>query len=184
METLGLGGAGLAEVFFDECAVPAECRLGPAGAGYAIFNTVMQHERVLLPAIYLGVMRAQLERACAHVRGRRQFDQPLFDFQAVSHRLAEMKARLEASRLLVHQAAWLMAQGRQAALEGSLAKLVASESFVENARQALQLHGAAGYTTDLPLEQQLRDAVAATLYSGTSEIHKTIIARLLRCPAT
>lgn len=179
---LGLELSPMAEVFLEECAVPLENRLGPAGAGYTIFNTVMQWERVLLPAIYLGVMRAQLERTTAYARQRKQFNQALTEFQAVSHALAEMKARLEASRLLVFQAAWLMSKKRQAALEGSVAKLFASESFQKNSQQALQLHGSYGYMKDLPLEQELRDAVAATLYSGTSEVHKTIIARLIPCP--
>jgi alkylation response protein AidB-like acyl-CoA dehydrogenase len=183
MEKMGLEGAPMAEVALDDCRVPRDSRLGTPGDGYTIFNAVMQWERVLLPAIYVGIMRSQLERTCAHTKAREQFGQPLFDFQAVSHSLAEMKARLEASRLLVYRAAWLVSKGRQAALEGSLAKLVASESFKRNSQQALQLHGACGYMADLPLEQQLRDAVAATIYSGTSEVHRTIIARLIDCPS-
>lgn len=178
-DKLGLRGSPMADVQLQQCRVPASCRLGPVGAGYTIFNTVMQWERVLLPCIYLGVMEAQLERTCAHVRQRRQFDQPLAGFQAVGHALADMYARLESSRLLLYRAAWLMARRRQAALEGAAAKLVASEGFKRNSERALQLHGAAGYTRELNIERQLRDAVAATIYSGTSEVQRSIIARLL-----
>lgn len=182
LDKLGLHSSPMADVQLNGCVVPVENRLGPPGAGYTLFNTVMQWERTLLPAIYLGVMQTQLERVCSHARQRRQFGQPLADFQGVSHPLARMKARLESSRLLVQRAAWQLARGGADPTDAALGKLVASESFRDNSQQALQLYGAAGYMRELGIERQLRDAAAATLYSGTSEIQLTLIARLLQCP--
>ena len=112
-------------------------------------------------------------------RERRQFEQPIGKFQAVAERIAEMKVRLETARLLLYKVAWLKQTGKSAIMEAALAKLYLSECFVQSSLDAIRTYGGYGYMTELEVERDLRDAVGGTLYSGTSDIQRVIIARLL-----
>ncbi|MFF9315230.1 acyl-CoA dehydrogenase family protein [Streptomyces sp. NPDC014748] len=177
MEKMGLHGCPAGRITFDGVRVPARYLLGSEGQGRTIFQHSMGWERACLFAIYLGVMTHQLERCVAHVRSRKQFGRRLADFQAVSHKISVMSERLEGARLLLYRACWLTDQGTADAGAVSLAKVAVSEAAVANARDAVQVFGGIGYLASTGIEQQLRDAVPSTLFSGTTEIHRNVIAR-------
>jgi hypothetical protein len=179
MDKMGLRTSPMAEVVLDECVVPAANRLGPEGAGTAIFNSTMVWERSCILAGALGSMQRQLEASVSYARERKQFGEPIGNFQAVAGKVADMYLRLEAARLLVYQAAWLGQQGAAATAQAAAAKLFTSEAWVASSLDAVQLHGAYGYMTESGVERDLRDAVASTIYSGTSEIQRVILARML-----
>ena len=178
-DTMGLRTSPMGEITLHDCLVPADRRLGAEGAGMAIFNSAMEWERSCLVASMVGTMRRQLETCVAYARTREQFGQPIGKFQGVSSKLADMYVRLEAARSLVYRAAWLKRQGRSAPAEAAAAKLFTSEGFVRSSQDAIQIHGAWGYVKDAGIERDLRDAVASTLYSGTSEIQRVVLARML-----
>jgi L-prolyl-PCP dehydrogenase len=139
----------------------------------------MDWERICLFAGHIGTMERLLEQSINHARTRTQFGQPIGKFQAVAHRIVDMKVHLEAARLLTYRAAWRLGRSKQISLDASIAKLFVSESLVKAALDTVQIHGGYGYMTEYELERALRDAVASTIYSGTSEMQKNIIARWL-----
>jgi alkylation response protein AidB-like acyl-CoA dehydrogenase len=179
IEKMGLRTSPMAELVFEDCFIPDDARLGPEGAGAKIFGSSMEWERSCILASQIGAMERQLEESVAYAREREQFGQPIGKFQAVAHRLVDMKLRLETSRLLLYKVAWLKKEGKPATMEAALAKLYLSEAFVDSSLDAIQVHGGYGYTTEFEIERDLRDAVGGMLYSGTSEIQRNIIARLL-----
>jgi hypothetical protein len=144
-----------------------------------VFTSAMDWERICLFASHVGAMERLLETSIAYARTRSQFGQLIGKFQAVSHRIADMKVRLEAARLLVYRAAWELERSRNVTLNASLAKLFVSEALVETALSAVQVLGGYGFMTEYDVERPLRDAVGSTLYSGTSEMQRNIIARWL-----
>jgi clorobiocin biosynthesis protein CloN3 len=176
-DKLGLDRCPAARVRFTGCLVPEHYRLGPEGLGSAIFQHSMAWERACLLAAYVGMMDDQLDRCVAHARERRQFGRPIGDFQAVSHRIVTMKQRLESARLLLYRACWLLDQGRDHAAAAALSKVAVSEAAVANSLDAVQLFGGAGYLASTGVERQLRDSVATTIFSGTNEIQRELIAR-------
>lgn len=173
---MGLRSAPMGELRLESCRVPAGDLLGPLGGGTAVFSTAMEWERALILAPALGTMRRQLEECVEWAGSRRQFGRPIGSFQAVAHRIVEMRMRLEASRLLLYRVAWLKAEGRPAAVDAALAKAYVSEAFVRSSLDALQLHGARGYLSEDGVERVVRDALAARIYSGTSEIQRNVVA--------
>ncbi len=177
IEKMGLRSSPMAELILDDCEVPVDNRLGKEGRGASIFNDSMEWERACILASYVGAMERQLEACVRYARGRRQFDQPIGKFQAVSHKIADMKMRLETSRLLLYRMAWEKKTRGEAPMAAALAKLYLSESWVASCLDAVQIHGGYGYTTEYEIERDLRDSVAGKLYSGTSEIQRNIIAR-------
>jgi len=179
LEKMGLRTAPMGELILEDCFVPEGNRLGVEGAGMAIFNSSMEWERSGILASHIGAMERQLEETIRYARERRQFGQPVGRFQAVSNRIANMKVRLETARLILYKVAWLKKQGKSAVMEAALAKLYISESFVQSSLDALRVHGGYGYMTEFEIERDLRDAIGGTLYSGTSDIQRNIIARLL-----
>jgi alkylation response protein AidB-like acyl-CoA dehydrogenase len=179
LDKMGLRTSPMGEVVLDGCYVPAGHRVGREGAGMAIFNSAMTWERSCILASALGVMQRQVEACTAYARQRKQFGQPIGKFQAVAGKIADMYLRLEAARLLVYQAAWLGQQGKPALAEAAAAKLFTSEAWVASSLDAIQVHGAYGYLKESGVERDLRDAVASTIYSGTSEIQRVILARML-----
>lgn len=179
LEKMGLRTSPMGEVVLDDCVVPAESRLGPEGAGMAIFNSSMAYERSCILASALGAMQRQLETCVGHARERKQFGQAIGKFQGVSDKVADMYLRLEAARLLVYRAAWLTGQGKPALIEAAAAKLFTSEAWVASSLDAIQIHGAYGYMKEAGIERDLRDAVAGTIYSGTSEIQRVVVSRML-----
>jgi alkylation response protein AidB-like acyl-CoA dehydrogenase len=178
-EKMGLRTSPMGEITLHDCLVPVESRLGPEGAGMAIFNSSMEWERSCLLASVVGAMRRQLEVCVGYARSREQFGKPIGKFQGVSGKLADMYVRLEAARSLIYRAAWLKEQGRSAPAEAAAAKLFTSEAWVRSSQDAIQIHGAWGYLKDAGIERDLRDAIAGTIYSGTSEIQRLVLARML-----
>ncbi len=176
MHKMGLRTSPMGEIAFDGCEVPEENLLGSPGAGVTIFNTSMDWERTCILASALGTMQRQLERCIAYAKERTQFGQPIGKFQAVSHRIVEMKLRLETARLLLYKVGWLKAQGKRTAMESAMAKLYLSQCFLDSSLDAVQIHGGYGYSEEYEFERELRDAVGGRIYSGTTEIQKNIIA--------
>jgi alkylation response protein AidB-like acyl-CoA dehydrogenase len=179
LEKMGLRTSPMGEIVLADCVVPAENRLGPEGAGMAIFNSSMKWERTCIMASAVGAMQRQLEACVSHARTRQQFGQAIGKFQSVANKVADMYLRLEAARLMIYQAAWLAQEGRPALAEAAAAKLFASEAWVASSLDAIQVHGAYGYMKESGIERDLRDAVASTIYSGTSEIQRVILSRML-----
>jgi alkylation response protein AidB-like acyl-CoA dehydrogenase len=177
IEKMGLTTSPMAELIFEDCAVPVENRLGREGRGATIFNDSMEWERACIMAPVLGAMERQIITCVKYAKSREQFGKPIAEFQSVSNRLAMMKLRLETSRLILYRAAWAKQQGGSASVEASLAKLHLGEAWIQSCLDAVQIHGGYGYTTEYEAERDLRDAIGGTLYSGTSEIQKALIAR-------
>ena len=179
IEKMGLRTDPMAQVFFEECRVPVANRLGRDGQGAAIFRSSMEWERGCIFAPCVGAMQRQLEACVEHARTREQFGQPIGKFQSVANRLVDMSVRWETSRALLYRMAWMKQRDGKAAMESAVTKLHISESWVKNCLDAIQVFGGYGYTTEYELERDLRDAVGGTLYSGTSEIQRNLIARHL-----
>ena len=179
IEKMGLRTSPMGELVLQECFVPCESRLGPEGAGAAIFNSSMEWERSCILGSHVGAMERQLETCVEYARQRRQFGQPIGKFQSVANRIADMKVRLETARLLLYRVAWLKQMGKPAVMEAAMAKLYLSECFVQSSLDAVRTFGGYGYMTEFEAERDLRDAVGGTLYSGTSDIQRVIIARWL-----
>lgn len=179
LEKMGLRTSPMAEVVFDDCRVPVANRLGREGRGVAVFESSMEWERGCILANCLGVMRRQLEEVISHARSRRQFGKPIGKYQSVANRIVDMQIRLDTSRPLVYRIGKLKSQGKPAALQAAMAKLYVSDCFVKSSLDTIQIFGGYGYMTEQQVERDLRDAVGSTLYSGTSEIQRNIIAKLL-----
>jgi L-prolyl-PCP dehydrogenase len=176
---MGLRTLQNSELFFDEASVPAEMMLGKSGHGMFIFNEAIEWERVLMTASHLGTMQRVLEKSVSYVKTRKQFGKEIGKNQSVSNKIGTMKVNLELGKLILYKMAWLKDQGKRAVLEASVGKLFVSESLKSACLDAVQLHGGYGYMQECDLERDLRDSIAATIYSGTSEIQQNIIARLL-----
>jgi alkylation response protein AidB-like acyl-CoA dehydrogenase len=179
MEKMGLRTSPMGEIVLADCKVPVENRMGEEGAGMSIFNSSMEWERSCILASAVGAMQRQLETCVAYAQTRKQFGQPIGKFESVSNKIADMYLRLEAARLLIYKVAWLKQQGKSALAEAAAAKVFTSEAWVQSCLDAIQIHGAFGYMSDSEIERDLRDSVAGTIYSGTSEIQRLIIARTL-----
>jgi alkylation response protein AidB-like acyl-CoA dehydrogenase len=175
----GLNASPMSDIYLDACAVPATSRLGKEGAGASIFMYSMNWERACLFATYIGAMQRQLDATLEYARSRRQFDQPIAKLQAVSHRIVDMKVRLEAARLLLYRAAWSVDQNPSDATFPSIAKLFISEAAVQSGLDAIQVHGGYGVISG-EIERSLRDAIPSRIFSGTSEVQRNTIARALR----
>ena len=176
---MGLRTSPMGEVIFEDCFVPERARLGPEGAGMKIFNSAMEWERACIFAGHLGAMERLLDDCIGYAKKRRQFAQPIAKFESVADRIADMKVAIEAGRWLLYKVGWLADQGKSAVLEAALAKLYVSEMHSKAALDALQLYGGYGYMKEYPIEREVRDALSGTLYSGTSEMQRKIIARCL-----
>jgi len=167
-------------VAFENCQVPEEQLLGEEGDGLKIALTTLDLLRCTVGAAALGMAQRALEEAIRHSKGRRQFGQKLAEFQGIQFQLADMATELEASRLLVHQAAWTKDRGGKGFTQkSSMAKLFATEAAQRIIDRALQIHGGLGVVTGTPVEQLYRDVRALRIYEGTSEIQRLIIARNL-----
>lgn len=179
IEKMGLRTAPMGELIFQDCFIPEENRLGPEGIGARIFNHSMEWERSCILGSHIGAMERQLEACIQYANERTQFNQTIGKFQAVANRIVDMKMRLETARLLLYKVAWLKKAGKPATMEAALAKLYLSECFVQNGLDAIRTLGGYGYMTEFEVERDLRDAIGGTIYSGTNDIQRNIIARLL-----
>lgn len=178
-EKMGLRTVPIGSLFFEDCFVPEVNRLGKEGAGWSITNHSLEHDRCSILASQLGAMEYQLEQSIEFVKKRKQFGKSVAEFQSVSNRIANMKLRLETSRLLLYKVAWIKSEGKSAMLESALLKLQLSESFVTSSIDAIRNHGGYGYLSENEVERDLRDAVGGVIYAGTSDIQRNIIAKLL-----
>jgi alkylation response protein AidB-like acyl-CoA dehydrogenase len=179
LRKMGMTSAPMSEIFLDGCAVGDAQRLGRANGGAAVFGAAMQWERGCILAANVGRMQRQLERCVDYAQQREQFGRPIGQFQAVAHRIVDMKVRLETSRLLLYRFARLLDHGSAGALDAAMTKLYLSESFVDSSLDAVQIHGGYGYLTEYLVEEDVRDAIGGRLYSGTSEMQRNVIARHL-----
>ncbi len=179
IEKMGLRTSPMSELIFQDCFLPDENRLGPEGAGANIFADSMEWERSSILASHIGAMERQLETSIQYAQEREQYGQSIGKFQSVANRIVDMKLRLETARMLLYKVAWLKKNGKNAVMEAAMAKLYISESFVQSGLDAIKTHGGYGYMTEFEVERDLRDAIGGTLYSGTSDIQRNIIARLL-----
>jgi L-prolyl-PCP dehydrogenase len=178
-EKMGLRTVPMGDLLFEDCFVPEENRLGAEGGGLGISTSSLEWERCCILASQLGAMERQLEDCIAYARNRQQFGQAIGKFQSVSNRIADMRLRLETSRLLLHKVAWLKQTNQPATLEAALLKLHLSECFVESSFDAIRINGGRGYLTEFEVERDLRDGIGGTIYAGTSDIQRNIVAGLL-----
>jgi len=179
LEKLGLKTSPTGELTLEDCRVPKTALLGRPGQGSAIFNAEMEWERSCLFASHVGAMRHQLDVCVKYARDRKQFGEPIGSFQAISHKLADMRMRVELADLILHKVAWLKAQGKRAQSEAAIAKLFVSESYLASSLDAIQIHGGYGFMSEYEIDRDLRDAIGGRIYSGTSEIQRNIIAKFL-----
>jgi alkylation response protein AidB-like acyl-CoA dehydrogenase len=178
-EKMGLRTVPIGQFIFENCFVPEENRIGAEGAGGSIFNSSQEYERACILASQIGAMEHQLEVVVKYARERQQFGKPIGKFQAVSHRITEMKLRLELARLITYRAAWTKASGKSTMMESALANLYLGDAFIESSMDTIKIHGGRGYLTEYEIERDLRDAMAGPVYGGTSDIQRNIIARFL-----
>ena len=176
---MGLRTTPFADVTFDGCRLGPESVLGSVGSGASIFSTAMEAERAFVLATQIGAMEHQLDQAVRYSRERQQFGQPIGDFQAVGHRLADMKLRHDNARLQLYRSAMLFARGTPSMEAAALAKIQASEAAVASSVDAILTHGARGYVTEFEVERDLRNSAGGIVYGGTSDIQRNIVARLL-----
>jgi len=178
-EKLGLRTSPIGELVFDSVRVPADAVLGRVGGGAAIFTESMDWERACLVACHVGTMQRLLDCAVSYAQTRKQFGRPIAKYQAVSHRIADMRIRLEAAQLLTYKAAAQLDSNRFAGLYASIAKTFVSEALVQSALDTVQTLGGYGFMVEYDVERILRDAVGGTIYSGTSDMQRNVIARWL-----
>ena len=176
---MGLRGVGTGELVFEDCRIPRAALLGSERGGFKRAMESLNVGRVGIAAQALGVAQAALDAALAYAKTRVAFGKPIAELQAIQFLLADMSAQVEAARLLVRRAAFLRDQGRPIAREAAEAKLMAAETAVKVASDALQIHGASGYATDFPIERIYRDARVYPIFEGTSQIQRLVIARQL-----
>lgn len=179
LKKMGLRTVPIGELLFEDCFVPDENRLSAEGSGWGITTHTLEYDRCSILASQLGAMERQLEESIAFVKQRKQFGKSISEFQSVTNRIANMKLRLETSRLLLYQVAWLKNDGKSAMMEAALLKLQLSESFLESSIDAIRSNGGRGYLSQNEVERDLRDAVGGILYAGTSDIQRNLIANLL-----
>lgn len=169
----------IGELVFEDVRVPRSAVIGEIGAGGPIFNQSMEWERACLVGAHLGKMERLIEQSIEYARTRKSFGQPISAYQAVSHRIVDMKVRLEAARLLTYRTATRLDVSKAVGFDAAMTKLFVSEALLETATDAVRTLGGYGVMTDFPAERALRDSVAGTLYSGTNDMQRNIIARWL-----
>lgn len=179
LEKMGARSNPTGELVFEECVVPVENRLGEEGDGMSILLDTLEWERALVLTTSVGRMEYQLGKCLRYAKERVQFGRPIGEFQLVQEKLANMKVRLEAARLLAYKAGWMKQNRIPSLMEACIAKLFISEANVQSSLDAIQIHGGYGFMREYEVERNLRDAVGATVAGGTSEIQRLTIAREL-----
>lgn len=178
-DKMGLRTVPFGRVTFEDVRVPASALIGKEGSGASIFSFSQGWERSLVLAPQLGAMQRQLDECVAFAKERKRAGVSIGKHQAVSHRIADMKLRLETCRLLLLKTAWLQQNGKPNLMEAALTKTYLSECFSESSLEALQIHGGDGYKTATEVERDVRDAVGGLIYGGTTDVQRNIIAGLL-----
>ena len=177
---LGIRASATCELYFDNYRCPVENRLGEEGQGFKIAMTVLDSGRIGIAAQSMGIAEAAYEASLKYARERQAFGGPIGQFQGIQWKIADMKSRLEASRLLMYKAAVAKEEaktsGTRFTTEAAIAKLFASETAMFCAHQAVQIHAGMGYSKEMPIERYFRDAKITEIYEGTSEIQRMVIA--------
>lgn len=176
---LGMRASETAEMIFDNCRIHKDQMLGNEGEGFIQAMKVLDGGRISIAALSLGIAQGAFEAALQYSQERHQFNQPIAKFQGISFKLADMATKIEAAKLLTHQAADLKNKGKLVTKESAMAKLFASEIAVEAANEAVQIYGGYGFTKDYPVEKFYRDVKLCTIGEGTSEIQKLVISRAI-----
>jgi alkylation response protein AidB-like acyl-CoA dehydrogenase len=176
---LGTRASETASILFEDCWVPEENLLGEPGRGFVNAMQVLDGGRISIAALGLGIAQGAYESALKYAQERKQFGEPIFNFQAIQFKLADMATQIDAARLLTMRAAWLKDNKRQTTKESAMAKLYASEVAVKVSEEAIQIHGGYGFTKDYPPEKHWRDSKICTIGEGTSEVQRLVIARQL-----
>ena len=179
---LGIRASATSEIVFEDYCAPAEDRLGEEGEGFKIAMAILDAGRIGIAAQALGIAEAAYEASLQYAREREAFGQKIGEFQGISFKLADMKTRIEAARLLTYNAAMAKERAKESGarytLEASMAKLFASETAMFVSHAAVQIHAGMGYSKELPVERYFRDAKITEIYEGTSEIQRMVISRM------
>jgi alkylation response protein AidB-like acyl-CoA dehydrogenase len=176
-DKMGLHGSPTGELVLEDAVVPADAMLYEPGKGFRIAMRALDSGRIGISAQALGIARAAFEDALAYTRERRQFGRPVAEFQGLTFLLADMATKFEAARNLVYHAAALCAAGQPFTRDASMAKLLATDTAMEIATDAIQAAGGYGYVADYPFERYFRDAKACQIYEGTNQVQRVVIAR-------
>jgi alkylation response protein AidB-like acyl-CoA dehydrogenase len=179
LDKLGMRASDTTELIFEDCEVPVENVLGKENEGFKLAMQLLDGGRIGIAAQALGIAQAAYEFALKYANEREQFGHPIYNFQAIQFMIADMATRIEASRLLVHQAATLRDAGLPCGKEASMAKLFASETAMWVTTKAVQVYGGYGYIKEYPVERYFRDAKVTEIYEGTSEVQRLVIAKNL-----
>ena len=174
---LGMRASETAEIFFDNCIIPDSNRLGEVGSGFKQSMKILDGGRISIGALALGISNGAFNASVKYSKERKQFGKPISSFQGISFKLADMATKIEASKLLLHKAAFEINSGKKVTKIGAMAKMYASEVSVEISNEAVQIHGGYGYTKDFPVEKFYRDSKLCTIGEGTREIQKIVISR-------
>jgi alkylation response protein AidB-like acyl-CoA dehydrogenase len=179
---LGIRASATCEIHFEDYKCPVGARLGQEGEGFKISLSVLDAGRIGIAAQAVGIAQAAYEASIEYAREREAFGKKIGQFQMIQQKIADMKIRIEASRLLIYQAALAKdaakETGKRYTLESCMAKTFASETAMWVTTQAVQIHGGMGYSKELPIERYFRDAKVTEIYEGTSEIQRMVIARM------
>ena len=177
IKTLGQRAIGTTQVFYTDVKVPVSAVLGEVDRGWEAVDAYLWYERLCLSAARTGAASAAFEYALAYAKSRKQFGRAIGEFQAISHKLADMKVMLDISRTLVYRFAWLMSQGKATRHDAAVVKLYTGETYKAVSDMGLQILGGYGYCMEYPMQRFFRDSRLATIGAGTSEIQRNIIAR-------
>lgn len=176
---LGVRASETASLIFEDCWIPEENLLGEPGRGFVNSMQILDGGRISIAALALGIAQGAFESALKYSQERMQFGQPIFEFQGIQFKLADMATQIDAARLLTLRAAWMKDNKLQTTRESAMAKLYASEIAVKVCEEAVQIHGGYGFTKDYPAEKFWRDSKICTIGEGTSEVQRLVIARQL-----
>ena len=176
-DKMGLRGSNTVGLTFESCRVPASALLGEENGGFKIAMMALDGGRIGISCQAIGIARAAIEESVAYAKDRKQFDKAIAEFQGIQWKLADMQTELDAAHLLAMRAAWLKEQRRVFSREASMAKVFATEAANRIANKAVQIHGGYGYIREFAAERHLRDVRVTTIYEGTSEVQRIVIAR-------
>jgi len=176
-DKMGLRGSNTVSLQFENCRVPASALLGEENMGFRIAMMALDGGRIGISSQAIGIARAALDESVRYAKDRRAFGKPIAEFQAIQWKLADMKTELDAAHLLSMRAAWLKERGLPFSREASMSKVFATEAAVRICNEAVQIHGGYGYIREFPAERHLRDVRVTTIYEGTSEVQRIVIAR-------
>jgi butyryl-CoA dehydrogenase len=176
---MGITASPTSSVILEDVKIPAADRLGNEGDGFKVAMNTLDGGRIGIAAQAIGIARASLEDALAYAKERKQFGQPIAEFQAIQWMLADMATEIDAARLLAYRAAWLKDRKSRHSKESAMAKLYASETAMRAGVKGIQIHGGYGYIKEYPAERHFRDAKITEIYEGTSEIQRLVISSAL-----